>query len=172
MKRQYCRGFTFIELMVFVVIVTIALLGVLAAFMPAVRGSADPLLRKQALNIAESTLREVMLRSFQNDINDAGNTSAVLGCTPNTTPRCQANNQIDRGNYNDVDDYNGFDQTGVKYTDGVTPVLGLENYRVVITVAPSTLHTLSGASLVKQVTVTVSAGAETVQLSGFRTNYE
>src|SRR5574340_1278200 len=58
------RGLSLIELLVFIVVVGAAVAGVLVAYNQAVKRSADPLERKQAIAIAESLLEEVELQPF------------------------------------------------------------------------------------------------------------
>jgi MSHA pilin protein MshD len=162
------RGITLIELLIFIVLVTVGLLGALAVFGPAVRASADPLLQKQTMNLAESMLREVLQKGFQNDAADPDNNDATLGCTPNTVPRCQLNSQLDRPNYNDVDDYNTFNQNGVVFLANGAAVPGLGACTQTVTVAPpANWNGVSG----KFVTVTANCGAGVVTLVGFRGDY-
>ena len=165
-------GFTLIELVLFIVVVSVGLTGVLAAFNTVVRRSADPLATKQVLRVAEATMQEVLQKAYQNDPTDAGNASATVGCTPTTTPSCRPNTPADRANYNDVDDYNGYAQTGIMLLDGVTPVSGLTGYTLTIAVdkAGATLGTLTAPN-VKKITVTVANGTQTITLAGYRTNY-
>lgn len=165
------HGVTLIELIIFIVIVSVALVGVLAVFNTAVVGSANPLVRKQALVIAEALLQEVMQKSFQNDPTGDNAATPTLGCTPSTTPSCQLNTAVDRQNYNDVDDYSGFSQTGITQIDGTTLVSGLSGYSVSVSVAPSALGSVT-ATNAKIITVTASGGGESITLSGYRTNYE
>jgi len=154
-------GFTLIEMIVFIVVVSVGLAGILSVFNASVRGSADPMIRKQALAIAEATMEEVLLKRFA-DTSD--NT-----CTPTTAPRCQANTPADRANYNDVAYYNNWDQTGVNSPDTfAAAVPGLEAYRVRIAVSDVTLNTVA----MKEITVTVSAGDESITLTSHRGNYE
>ena len=75
------QGVTLVELIIFIVVVSIGVAGVLIAFNTAVASSADPMLTKQALRLAESTLQEVLQKSYQNDALDATNTSATLGAS-------------------------------------------------------------------------------------------
>ncbi|MDP3669829.1 MAG: type II secretion system protein [Telluria sp.] len=58
------QGLSLVELIAFIVIVSIAVLGVVQLFGLGSRFSADPLARKQALSIAESLLEEVELARF------------------------------------------------------------------------------------------------------------
>lgn len=58
------RGMTLIELIVFIVVVSVGLAGVLSVFSVTVRNSADPLVVKQALAVADSLLEEILLKDF------------------------------------------------------------------------------------------------------------
>ena len=62
--RLRASGLSLIELLVFIVVVGVALAGVLAAINVAARGSADPMVRKQALAAAESLLEEIEQQPF------------------------------------------------------------------------------------------------------------
>lgn len=77
------RGVSLVELIIFIVIVSVALTGILLVMNTVTRGSADPLVRKQALAIAESLLEEVALMPFTycdpDDANAATATSATVG---------------------------------------------------------------------------------------------
>lgn len=57
-------GVSLIELVLFIVIVGVALAGILSVMNVATRNSVDPMIRKQALAIAESLLEEVQLMPF------------------------------------------------------------------------------------------------------------
>lgn len=160
------RGLTLIELIMFIIVVGVGLAGVLTVLDITGRSSADPVIRKQALAVAEAMLDEILSKSYQNDAADANNSSATLGCTPTTVPRCQANTVADRQNYNDVDDYNGWNQVGVFQVDG-TPVPGLGNYSVSVGVVALNLSGVAG----KQINVSVVGGVETIALAGFRANF-
>jgi MSHA pilin protein MshD len=165
------RGFTLVEVILFIVVVSVGLAGLLTVYQTSVRSSADPMIRKQAILIAEATMNEIMQKSFQNDPADPANTSATLGCTPNTAPACAANSWANRPNYNDVDDYNGFNQTGILQIDGSTAVNGLANYTLQINVAGAALGGIAAANAKRIVVTVTNGGTEIVTLTGFRTNY-
>ena len=167
MRASKCaqRGLTLIELVIFIVIILVGLAGVLTVLDTTVRGSADPVVRKQALALAEAMLEEVLSKSFQNDPTGNNAATPALGCTPTTAPRCALDTPVDRVNYNDVDDYNTWSQFGDQSAIGAAPA-ALARYRVNVAVAAWVLNGEAG----KRVTVTVVSGAETVTLEGFRGN--
>ena len=160
------RGLTLIELVMFIIVVSIGLAGVLTVLSVTGKSSADPVIRKQALAVAEAMLDEILSKDYQNDPTGDNTATPALGCTPSTVPVCNANTVLNRPNYNDVDDYNGWSQTGVYQVDGtLAPVLG--TYTVAVAVAPWVLSGITG----KRVTVTVVGGTETIALEGFRGNF-
>jgi MSHA pilin protein MshD len=80
--RHNQRGISLVELIMFIVIVSVALAGILLVMNVTTRGSVDPLVHKQALAIAESLLEEVELMPFTycdpDDPTAATATSATL----------------------------------------------------------------------------------------------
>lgn len=149
------HGASLIELIMFVMIVSIALAGILLVMSQTTAHSADALIRKQALTVAESLLEEIELQPF----------SGVFA-----GPYTQAN----RTSFDSVFNYNGFATTGVLPADGTpTAVPGLGNYNVAatVTVLPAAWGTIPAASAV-QITVTVTDPAgQITAATGYRTNY-
>ena len=80
-RRQ--QGVTLVELIMFMVIVSIALAGILQIMRMTTANSADPLRRKQALMIAEALLEEVRQSGFtycDPRSNNADTATATAGC--------------------------------------------------------------------------------------------
>jgi MSHA pilin protein MshD len=77
------RGVSFIELIIFIVIIGIALAGILLVMNNTTRRSADPQVRKQALEIAESLLEEIEQAKFTycvpSDVQAPFATTATVG---------------------------------------------------------------------------------------------
>jgi MSHA pilin protein MshD len=163
--RHHQRGITLIELIIFIVIVSIALVAVLQVLNVTVARSSDPMVRKQALSLAEGFMDEILSKDYQNDVGDAANISNTLGCTVNTTPACLPN-AADRSNYNDVSDYAGWG--GIMTQADGTATFSTNTYTGTVSV---TTTTLAGVTA-KQVVVSVTGGGNTITLTGFRTNYE
>ena len=64
MTRPLERGFTLIEMIVFLVVVAVAMAALLQLMAVAVKFSALPLQRKQALSLAEGLLQEMSQRDY------------------------------------------------------------------------------------------------------------
>ena len=89
-SRLSQRGLSLIELIIFIVVVSVGILGILSVLNATAKSSADPMIRKQVVAVAEAMLEEVLSKDYQNDPGDPANTSATLGCTPNTTKRASS----------------------------------------------------------------------------------
>jgi len=157
-RHRQC-GISLIELIMFIVIVSVAVAGILLVLNVTEKGSADPLIRKQALAAAQSLLEEVELQDF------IPATGAVLVGTVTQGNRASA--------YHIVSEYNTFATTGIYTVDGTVPIVGLEKYNASVTVTPAALSNItaaSGKAVLITVTVTDPQG-NAVQVSGYRTAY-
>lgn len=163
-SRQH--GLTLIELIMFIVIVGVALAGVLTVLNHTTRHSADPMIRKQALAIAEALLEEVMLQPFT--WCDPDDTAAVTAAQYADCATPENNLAVEgteaRGTLDNVNDYNGL-VTTTNIAGG-----GAASYAATVTVAQDSLNGMAAdASLL--VTVSVTAGGETLQVQGYRTRH-
>jgi MSHA pilin protein MshD len=186
------KGVTLVELVVFIVIVSVALVGVLKVLDITNRGSADPLVRKQALSIAESLLMEIQQQPFTfcdpDDANAATATSAtdctnsqdkggsaLNNPTPSSESRYSSTDPMDN-----VADYGGFTMpsggcTGICSPGDNTPLSGLTGYAATVTItragaaAPYASFALDA---VLKISIRVTGSANTdVTLTGYRTRY-
>lgn len=146
-SRHRVRGMTLVELVVAIVVIGVGLAGVLVAFNQAVRGSADPMVRKQMLAIAEEMMEEITLKPF-----------AVQPLVP--PPGCA------RAVHDDALDYDGYASAGICDISGVL-IPSLAAYSVAVTVTPGALPN-GVAALVVVVTVT-HGPVEVLTLVGYRT---
>ncbi len=167
MSNRRVHGFTLIEMIIAIVIISVGLAGVLAAFVHTVKGSADPLIHKQMLSIAEEMMEEVLLKPY----------TALPGLPAPTLGTCA------RATFTAVSDYNGYDTSKVNCDatkalvtpgsfwdiDGTTPIL--PGYTVSVVVNVATLHGVADAQKIS-LKVTHSADANgAISLVGWRTNY-
>lgn len=170
-------GFTLIELVIFIVIVSVALTGVLTVLNITTKSSADPIIRKQALAIAEALLEEVMLQPFtycDPDDATAATATSTAGCTttveaigPDVNPNGTTETRASATDpFDNVNDYNSLSTT-TNVAGG-----GAARYTANITVTAALLNTItvaSGDALL--VSVSVNSGSETIVLEGYRTRY-
>ena len=143
------RGMTLIELVLAIVIISVGLTGVLAAFQYAVKASADPMIRKQMLAIAEEMMEEITLKPITPEAN-----VAPVACARNT--------------YNDIIDYNGYTTDNVCDIDG-TALPSLAGYKVTVMVVSG--FTLDSSVPANKILVTVEHGTEKLSLTSYRTGW-
>lgn len=152
-------GATLVEVVLFIVIIATALSAVLGTLSLTVRRSADPLVARQALAVAESLLQEVMSQPYT--ANDLDGGPDAIGPEAGET-RFSTTSPFDH-----VDDYDGYTMNGVVKTDG-SAVAGLAGYNASVTVQAQALGNIP-ASEGLLVTVTVTGpGGYSVSLNGFR----
>jgi MSHA pilin protein MshD len=143
------RGVTLIELLVSIVVVSIAASGVLGVLSMTTAGSADPMIRHQAAAIAEAYLEEIMLKPLMDPDGIDGEGA--------------------RDAFDDLDDYDGLVDVGARDQFG-SPIAGLDDYNVAVTVAPSGALPSVPAVDAMRVDVAVSHGSDIdFVLSGYRT---
>ena len=185
------HGISLIELIVFIVIVGIAVAGVVGALSMATRASADPMIQKQALAIAEALLEEVQLQPFTycdpDDPQAATAQSAAVGATgcteagsvenlmaAETTPPYGPEDRLSATNpYDNVNDYNSLPtMLGITDLTGAA-IPGLGGYTATVSVANQALAPVPASeSLLITVTVLGPTGTNTtVVLDGYRVRY-
>lgn len=142
------QGMTLIELVLSIVIISVAVVGVMQSSSFSVGRSADPLLQYQSIAIAESYLEEVLLQAYADpDGVEAGETRAT---------------------FDDVLDYNGLVNNGIR-DQADNAIAALSGYNAAIAVTGPVA--ISGQAAY-QVTVTVAnptvANLTTLSLVGYR----
>jgi MSHA pilin protein MshD len=182
------RGLSLVEQIVFIVVVGVAVTGVLAAMNVATRGSADPMIQKQALAIAEAVLEEVQLQPFTYCDPDDTNAATALnaaGCTAGGAEAVGAEGAAPYGPetrtgtatpFDNVNDYNAFSMTGITDIAG-NAIAGSGSYTATVAVseqglpAAGSVPAIAAAeALLVTVTVTGPGNVSTV-LHGYRTRY-
>ncbi len=155
--RNHQRGVSLIELIMFIVIISIAVAGILLVMNKVTSHSADTLLRKQALAIAESLLEEIELQG-------------VSGVNPGT-----GSANANRTSFDNVWNYNGYSTTnGILDFSTNTQITSLTSYNIAppVTVANTPaiwggVAVPAGSAVVISVSVTDPTG-QTVVMNGYR----
>lgn len=195
-RLHHMAGLTMVELIMFIVVVSVGIVGILMVFDVAVKGSADPMQRKQAIAIAEALLTEIEQHPFTYcDPQDANALTATGPVSPPATVGCAigANDQDKNGAaltsptpagetryslstpFNNVADYGGFTKSDI---DDITGNNVMSGYNASVTVTragssfPSTPSAIpDGAAIKIQVTITYNSDRDSVTLTGYRLRY-
>ena len=188
LTKRGMGGVSLVELIVFIVIVSVSVAGVLLAINTATRSGTDPMIRKNAIAIAEGMLEEVSLMPFTFcDADDPQATTATssavgaAGCTSAATvnaigPEAGETRYASATPFDHVDDYSGFSMNPI--VDITNTAIGtLTSYSATVSVAATALGSIAATDAQGQanallITVTVSGPQNTtVVLQGYRTKY-
>lgn len=179
-------GITLIEQIVFILIVSVGVVGLISVMNPMIRQSADPMVTKQFVAIAESLLNEVLHQPFtwcDPDDANASTAQAYGGCASNAqnamgpTPAGETRNGGVGAVFDNVRDYAGFAMDNVSDPTGVSVING---YRAEVAMAEAGGTFGLAADAVLLITVTVCrtttpssacAGRESFALTGYRFRY-
>jgi MSHA pilin protein MshD len=153
------RGATLVEMVVSIVIIAIVVSGTLLLVQKVAVHSADPMIERQALAIAQAYLEEILLRPYWDP---------ALGSGAGACPAPPGSRAL----YDNVCDYQGVDDAGARDQTGAA-VAGLGAYRVRVAVdTAAALGDLSGSADVLRVDVRVThPAAIDLMLSGFKARY-
>lgn len=148
-------GFTLVETVITIVILSIAIIGTIVAVTVVVRHSSDPMILSQGIAIAESYLEEIQGKAF-----------------PTSTP-CPGSPGANRSTYSNVCDYNGISQVP---TDELgNAISGLSHYNVAVSVVTNSganLSGLTGGTQIVRIDVTVTnPQMPSMTHSVYRANY-
>ncbi|MFT6905238.1 MAG: MSHA pilin protein MshD [Oleiphilaceae bacterium] len=94
-------GVTLVELVISIIIISIAMVALMNAFSVSMLGSADPLWRNKTLKLAQLYLDEILAKNYDH-------ATPVGGMPVIDAPDCTnlgKDGSEDRENFNDVDDY-------------------------------------------------------------------
>ena len=145
-KLRFHQGVSLIELIVFIVVVSIALTALIAVYVQSSNNSVDPIIRVRLLEAAQSKLDEIIALKYDEatpsgGIPACGSTQTTVSCT--NTPDA---------NIDDVDDFHN-------RSDAPFP-----NYQRQVSVTTENNS--------KRITVTVSApDGQTLTLAAYRYNF-
>ena len=153
-KLSRLSGFTLIEVIVTIVVLSVSATAILSMFTNTIRTSADPMIQQQAMSIAEAYMEEILLKPIADpDGSEAGET---------------------RSSYDDVDDYAALTNAAIEDQNGVA-IADLSNYSVSVTVTQVTdVNELNGVVFPDALRIRVSVDhtvLDPIVLHGYRTGY-
>ncbi len=156
------RGISLVELIMYIVIVSVAITGILAVMDQVTRYSADPLVQKQAIAVAESLLEEIELQDFNS-------ASGVTSCPTGPNLVTQANRA---SQYHIVCDYNGFSTTGIfSLNDSTSASAVLANYTANVAITNEAFNGIAAGSAVRITVTVIDPQNNTISIDGYRTAY-
>ncbi|GAC18590.1 type IV pilus modification PilV family protein [Paraglaciecola arctica] len=185
------KGFTLIELVIGMVVFSIALVLFTSLIVPQAIRSVDPIFQVRATELGQSLINEIVSKSFDEASDRVG--GSVL-CSNTVAPLCTTSNNlgaeegaVNRENFDDVDDYNNLSESdeNIKNTLNESVTLGGVNLYQGFSAAVVVIYddnmdgiddAISGGGgyigRTKLVTVTITTpNDEEIIFSTFRSNY-
>lgn len=182
-RWQRQRGISLIETILFIMIVGVGVAGLASVMNSTLKHSADPMIRKQAIAVAESLLEEIMLQPFTTCDPDAYDAvSGACGTAETLGPETiggvkEARNSLTQP-FDNVNDYHGYkmDSGIFSITDGTLAIGGLENYKAEVSMSEVGngfgLGGVADVSRALKINVQVTQpDGETITLTGYRFRY-
>lgn len=180
MRVNNPAGFTLIELVIGIIVFSIALVLFTSLIVPQAIRSVDPIFQVRAAELGQSLINEISSKSFDEKSDRTGGSEfcdpACIGSI-NLGP----DGSESRASFDDVDDYNGLNESGsaIKNTLGESPTFSdnnlYEGFSVNVTVVyDADMNGMADAVVgnTKLITVTVTTpNAEDIVFSTFRSNY-
>ena len=159
-KIKKSLGFTIIEMIVILVVISIAAVALMGLFQQSVLSSTDPILRMQASAIAQTYLEEALSQAHTEPSTPPGESGS-----------CEAPEV--RANYDDVQDYNCLAAPAAPSDQFGNALGNLANYRVSMAVTPISIGPGGMQAATQQVVVTVTHTSNPIMivLTGYRANY-
>lgn len=171
-KLSNQRGFTLIELIVGIVVLTISLAIVSTLIAPAEEKSADNVLQIKASELAQSLMNDISSRAFDHNSDMTG---GLVRCGETDAPVCSATlgpeaGETSRSQFNDVDDFNNFSEKINSTDDGIHS--GYNEFSIHVGVVYAGTDLGLSNNLAKRITVTVTTPLGTaIEFSSHKANF-
>ena len=171
MKNRFLsnkKGFTLIEVIMVIVLLGIMLPGIMMYFIQGVKDSVDSQRRTTAIFLAEGLMEEIRSKRWDEvaaGINATCSNASVIGTDAEA-----------RIGYDDIDDFNGLNNTPPSNSQGVAMANygGFQQQVTVSYVNPAALDTaVGGPTCYKRILVTITdtGTTETISLVSLMTSY-
>lgn len=172
--RHSSIGFTFVEIVIYILVVSIGMIGILAIFQVAGKNSSETMARKQEMEAAEALLEEIELMPFTwcepNDpaaqtAQSTADCSIAQGLAP--TPGQSRGDALNP--YNHVGDYAGYAASPPTDILGQT-LPGLAGYSYSVSITPISVGGIPSSDLLR-IDVSVSGSAGSMTATGYKARH-
>lgn len=158
------RGATLVELVITIVVISIAIAGVVGAFALIAGRSADPLHHTRAVELAQLYMDEIITKKYDDATPQGGVPRYSGGC--NIGP----DGGETRSTYDDVDDYHGTADSPPRSAEGA--LTGYDGFTVAVTVTCAGDEVDLPSSEAKRIDLDITApGNQSFAYSAYRANF-
>jgi MSHA pilin protein MshD len=132
--RTATKGFTLVEMIAGIVIMAMAMTALTTTLFPQASGSVDPVYQVRAAELGQSLINEIMGKAFDENTNlSAGLRCDEVGGEP-CTGVGKDGVESTAGTFDDVDDYNDYDETAAQLDDASLYSALYKNFTFTVTV--------------------------------------
>ena len=167
--RKHHQGATLIELVMIIVIISVAIAGVMGAFSLIAGRSADPLNQTRAVALSQLYMDETLAKQFADKSPVGG--GAVMSAAKADCSNIGADGES-RSTFNDVDDYDILDNDSPQNSEE-DPLSGYSNFRVSVSVQCAGIEVgLAQDYQAKRIDITITDPSNNTYLfSAYRGNF-
>lgn len=173
---KYPRGFTLIELIVFIVILAVGLTGTILVINQTVANAPKAMIHTRAMEIAQAYLDEISTKRFDENTGQGGlptcdsptPAAPVVACSNVLGPEGGES----RGSFNDVDDYHGTnDNPPVDASGNINPDYAGYTVQINVSYAGNDLA-LADNRFAKRISLVITSPfGDQIPVSYYRTNF-
>ena len=168
------NGFTLIEMIITIVVISIALSAMLGAFSSSMSRSADPMWRNKTIKLAQLYLDEILSKRFDENTPVGGVPAAGGAGAPALTACGSLGAEVGevRATYDDVDDFHNATAAIPVGASGALDT-SYDNYLIAVEViCDGTAASVNGNQHAKRIKVTVTPpGQSTMDFYAYKGNY-
>ena len=158
------KGATLVELVITIVIISVAIAGVVGAFALISGRSADPLNQTRAVALAQIYMDEILSRRYDENT-PVGGFPREPGCTINTE-------EGSRADYDDVDDYNEITDAVPENAEGTGLAADYAGFQVSVAIECAGDEIGLAADEAKRIDLTITdPSGQGYDFSAYRANY-
>lgn len=157
-------GATLVELVMTIVIISVAIAGVVGAFALITGRSADPLNQTRAVELAQLYMDEILTQRYDDNTPQGGTPAYSGGCNIGAEPG------ENRSTFDDVDDYHNLTDSPPASLQGV--LAGYNGFSVAVMVACAGGQVDLAPANAKRIDLTITApGGQDFAFSAYRANF-
>ncbi|MCW3170896.1 prepilin-type N-terminal cleavage/methylation domain-containing protein [Shewanella subflava] len=164
-------GFSLIELVIGMLVISIAIVMLTSMFFPQADRSVESLYRMRSAELAHSVMNEVWGKRFDQQTNPNGGVPACnspLGLPCSTTASLGPDAGEERDDYNDIDDYHGLTINSFMFNSSQTYAAVYKNFNLNVNVS----YVDATTQAAKLITVSVTTPSnEVITYQSVRSNY-
>lgn len=123
-QKNNSKGFTLVELIIGIVLFSVAMVTIVSVIMPQAKKGIDPIWQVRAVTLGQSLLTEISSKAFDEaSITVSGRRACGNGVSCTNSSALGPEGGESRNSYDDIDDYHGLNLSGVDISNASASTL-------------------------------------------------